>query len=446
MDYTPHTDHDIQEMLHTIGVRSFEDLLAEIPQEVRCRSLNVPAGLSETEVLTLCEQVAASNRSIHEFASFLGFGSYHHAIPTIVDALSSRGEWLTPYTPYQAEASQGTLQMIYEFQTMICELMGMEVANASLYDGASALAEAASLALRATGRPRLLIAETVHPHYRQVVSTYLSGFPCVIQELPSVNGVADLEALSVALNDDVAAVILQQPNVFGCLEPMELAMAAAHQVGALGVASVYPISLGLLQPPGAYAADIATAEGRCLGSPVAYGGPGLGLLTTTQALLRKIPGRIAGCTVDQSGRRAFTLTLQTREQHIRRERATSNVCTNEGWLCLRATIFLSFLGPEGFRELAQLNAQKAQELHSRLLELGFMKPVFDQPCFNEFAMRGLKDHTVEEINRKLLKRELIGGLPIGRWYPQHPDASLWCATETCSRTDIDRLIDALKTL
>ncbi|OGX48580.1 MAG: glycine dehydrogenase (aminomethyl-transferring) [Omnitrophica WOR_2 bacterium RIFCSPLOWO2_12_FULL_63_16] len=446
MDYTPHTDADIQDMLQTIGVGSPEDLLAEIPQEVRCRSLNVPAGLSETEVLTLCEQLAASNRSTHEFASFLGFGAAHHAIPTIVDALSARGEWLTPYTPYQAEASQGTLQMIYEFQTMICELMGMEVANASLYDGASALAEAATLALRVTGRRRLLIGETVHPHYRQVVSTYVSGFPCVVQELPAASGVADLEALSAALNDDVAAVILQQPNVFGCLEPMEQAVAAAHQVGALGVASVSPISLGLLQPPGAYGADIATAEGRSLGSPVAYGGPGLGLLTTTQALLRKIPGRIAGCTVDQSGRRSFTLTLQTREQHIRREKATSNVCTNEGWLCLRATIFLSFLGPEGFRELAQLNAQKAHELHSRLVELGFMKPLFDQPFFHEFAMRCLNDHTVEEINRKLLRQGLIGGLPIGRWYPHHPDASLWCATETIAQTDIDRLIDALKRL
>src|SRR3989338_263645 len=247
MDYTPHTDADIQDMLQTIGVGSPEDLLAEIPQEVRCRSLNVPAGLSETEVLTLCEQLAASNRSMHEFASFLGFGAAHHAIPTIVDALSARGEWLTPYTPYHAEASQGTLQMIYEFQTMICELMGMEVANASLYDGASALAEAATLALRVTGRRRLLIGETVHPHYRQVSSPSASGFPGVGRQLPAASGGADLEALSAALNDDVAAVILQQPNVFGCLEPMEQAVAAAHQVGALGVASVSPISLGLLQ-------------------------------------------------------------------------------------------------------------------------------------------------------------------------------------------------------
>ncbi|MBI4353666.1 MAG: aminomethyl-transferring glycine dehydrogenase subunit GcvPA [Candidatus Omnitrophica bacterium] len=446
MDYTPHTDEEIQQMLQTIGVRSFDELVSAIPPEVRCRSFQIPEGLSEQEVLTLCEELVQPNRSLHEFASFLGFGSYHHVIPTVVDTLAARGEWLTPYTPYQAEASQGTLQMIYEFQTLICELMGMEVANASLYDGASALAEAATMSLRAHARPRLLIAQTVHPHYRQVMSTYLSGFPCVVQEIPSTNGVVDLEALAKALNDDVAAVILQQPNVFGCLEPMGEAFELAHRVGALCVADVYPISLGALKPPGSCGADIAVAEGRCLGSPVAYGGPGLGLLTTTQALLRRIPGRLAGCTVDRLGQRSFTLTLQTREQHIRREKATSNVCTNEGWLCLRATIFLSVLGPQGLRELAALNAQKAHALWRRLQELGFMKPAFDQPFFNEFTMRCLNDHTIEEINRKLLKQGLIGGLALRPWYPHLPDAAVWCATEMISTSDIDRLLDALKSL
>ncbi len=227
---------------------------------------------------------------------------------------------------------------------------------------------------------------------------------------------------------------------------MEQASLLAHRAGALCVASVYPISLGLLNPPGAYGADIAVAEGRCLGNPVAYGGPGLGLLATTQALLRKIPGRLAGCTVDRAGRRSFTLTLQTREQHIRREKATSNVCTNEGWLCVRATIFLSFLGPQGIRELAELNAQKAHRLWNRLQELGFMKPAFDQPFFNEFTMRCVNDHTIDEINRKLLKQGLIGGLPLRPWYPHLSNAALWCATEMLSSTDIDRLVNALKRL
>ena len=454
MDYAPHTDEEFQQMLETIGARSFEELLANIPPAVRSTSFDLPPGLSEAEVLELCESITSPNRSLHEFASFLGFGAYHHVIPTIVDTLSARGEWLTPYTPYQAEASQGTLQMIYEFQTVICELMGMEVANASLYDGASALAEAAALALRASpgstpgtsGRPRLLISDAVHPHAREVVATYLRGFPCVVQEIPSTNGVTDLEALSAALKEDVAAVLMQQPNVFGCLEPMEHASGLAHRVGSLFVASVYPISLGLVKPPGAYGADIAVAEGRCLGSPIAYGGPGLGLFTTTNALLRRMPGRVAGCSVDQSGRRAFTLTLQTREQHIRREKATSNVCTNEGWLCLRAAIFLSFLGPHGVRELAELNAQKAHALFERLQELPFMRPAFDQPFFNEFAMRCGNAHRLDELNRKLLKQGLIGGLPLQPWYPTMADASLWCATDMVSHHDIDRLLEALKRL
>ena len=443
MDYIPNTDEQLAQMLHTMGLGAFEELLADIPPALRCQALTLPSGLTESEVLATCEQLLAPNRSLQEFASFLGFGAYRHVIPTAVDALASRGEWLTPYTPYQAEASQGTLQMIYEFQTLICQLMQMEVANASLYDGASALSEAALLALRATGRTRLLVSEAVHPHYRQVLATYLQGASCVLQTIPHTNGVTDVEALAAALKDDVAAVLMQQPNVFGCLEPMEQGSALAHRVGALFVATVYPISLGMLKPPGAYGTDIAVGEGRCLGSPMAYGGPGLGLLTTTQALLRRVPGRLAGCTVDQSGRRGFTLTLQTREQQIRREKATSNICTNEGWLCVRATIFLSLLGPEGLRELAALNVQKAHALAQRCAAVPGISLAFDQPFFNECTLRISDERLAESLTPRLLKASLIGGVSLAPWYPELTNHTVWCATEMTSQADIDHLLEVL---
>ena len=442
MDYAPNTDDQLQDMLRTIGVSSFDELISTVPSELHTRSLDVPTGLTETQILDLCEGLAGRNRSLNEMTSFLGAGAYHHVIPTVVDALSSRGEWLTPYTPYQAEASQGTLQAIYEFQTMVCELFQMDVANASLYDGASSVAEAAVLSLRATERPRILVSEALHPHAREVIATYLTE--AILQEIPTVNGVTDLEALGKALRDDVACVIMQQPNVFGCLEPMSQAGALVHRVGGFFIASVYPMSLGLLQPPGAYGADIAVAEGRCLGSPIAYGGPGLGLLTTTAALLRRIPGRLAGCTIDQSGRRGYTLTLQTREQHIRREKATSNICTNEGWLALRATIFLSLLGPQGMRELAALNAEKAHYAFERLREIPWIQPAFDQPFFNECTLQYDAAIDVETVNRKLARKHIVGGLSLADWYPTMPQASLWCVTELVSKEAIDRLIETLK--
>ena len=288
------------------------------------------------------------------------------------------------------------------------------------------------------------MSEAIHPHARQVVSTYLNGFPCVIQQIPHTNGVTDLEALATAMRDDVAAVLMQQPNVFGCLEPMEQAGGLAHRNGALFVASVYPTSLGVLKPPGAYGADIAVGEGRVLGSPLAYGGPGLGLFTATQALLRRMPGRLSGCTVDHAGRRGFTLTLQTREQHIRRERATSNICTNAGWLCVRAAIYLSFLGPQGLRDIALVSAKRAHELADQLRRSGIAEPAFDQPFFNEFTVRYAGGRTPDAVNRKLLKAGFYGGLPLASWYPSMKDAAVWCATEAVSDEQIARLIEALK--
>ncbi|MBI3996148.1 MAG: aminomethyl-transferring glycine dehydrogenase subunit GcvPA [Candidatus Omnitrophica bacterium] len=444
MDYAPNTDDQRQEMLRAIGVSSFEELINAVPVELHQRSLHAPHGLAEAQVLELCGALAARNQSLTDLTSFLGAGQYHHLIPTVVDAIASRGEWLTPYTPYQAEAGQGTLQAIYEFQTMVCELMQMEVANASLYDGASSTAEAVILSLRATEQPRVLLSEALHPHAREVIATYLIGANAIVQEIPAVNGVTDLEALGKALRDDVACVVMQQPNVFGCLEPMAQAGELAHKVGALFVSSVYPISLGLLQPPGAYGADIAVAEGRCLGTPISYGGPGLGLFTTTSALLRKIPGRLAGCTVDHAGRRGFTLTLQTREQHIRREKATSNICTNEGLIALRATVFMSLLGPEGLKEMATLNLEKAHYAHERLRDVSWLRPAFEQSFFNEFTLQCDDAVDIEVVNRTLAKADIIGGFPLKSWYPSMPHASLWCATEVLSQDAIDRAVDALK--
>ncbi len=444
MDYVPNTEAQLQDMLRTIGAASFEELVQAVPASLRASRGTMGPGLVEAQVLELTGKLAADNRSITSLTSFLGAGAYQHLIPTAVDALAARGEWLTPYTPYQAEASQGTLQAIYEFQTMICELMQMDVANASLYDGASSLAEAAVVSLRATERPRIVYSEAIHPHARQVLATYLSGTSAILQEIPTVNGVTDLEALGKALREDVACVMLQQPNVFGCLEPMEQAAQLAHRVGGLFVSSVYPISLGLLQPPGAYGADIAVAEGRCLGSPVAYGGPGLGLFTTKTELLRRVPGRLAGCTVDQMSKRGNTLTLQTREQHIRRERATSNICTNEGWLALRATVFLSLLGSQGMKELAQLNLEKAHYAQQQLCKIPWISLAFDQPFFNEFTLRVDQGRDLAKVNQVLERAGIIGGYPLADWYPTLPKASLWCVTEVVSRAAIDHAVDVLK--
>ena len=329
---------------------------------------------------------------------------------------------------------------------MICGLLQMDVANASLYDGASSAAEAVLMALRATERPRILISEAVHPHVRETIATYLIGAQATLQDIPMVTGVTDLEALGKALREDVACVLLQQPNVFGCLEPMAQAGELVHRAGGLFIASVYPVSLGVLAPPGAYGADIAVGEGRCLGNPLAYGGPGLGLLAATSALLRRIPGRLAGCTVDQNGRRGYTLTLQTREQHIRRERATSNICTNEGWLALRATIFLSLLGPQGLAELSRLSLEKAHYAKERLCEVPWVSAAFDQPFFNEFSLRFDPAVRVEHANRALAKHGVIGGMPLEPWYPTLAQTSLWCVTEVVSREAIDRAVDLMKAL
>ncbi len=444
MDYVSNTDEQLQEMLDAIGVESFEALLTDIPRALRASGLQVAPGLSEAEIVTQFLALSTKNRSLDQLCSYLGAGMYDHFIPSAVDALASRGEFATAYTPYQAEASQGTLQVIYEYQTMICELTGLEVANASLYDGASAMAEAALLTTRVAGRQRLLVSEAIHPEYRQVLRTYAAGSGVIIEEVPAPSGITKPSALHERLRDDVAGIVIQSPNFFGCVEPMAEQSALAHARGALVVAVTYPVALGVIAPPGACGADIAVGEAQCLGNPISYGGPTLGFFATTQALVRKMPGRIAGCTVDAQGRRGFVLTLQAREQHIRREKATSNVCTNQGLLALRATIHLSLLGPRGLRELAELNTQRAHALAQRWSRLPNWSLRFAQPYFNEFAVQWKGKLPLAEVQRHLLTHDILGGVGLGRWYPSMKDTLLVCVTETKTPEQLDQTIEALQ--
>lgn len=429
-------------MLEAIGLRAFEELLAGIPTRIPQARLSVPPGRSEPELVRHLTALAARNQTAQTHRSFLGAGAYEHWIPSVVRYLTSRGEFLTAYTPYQAEASQGSLQAMYEFQTLLCELTGLEVANASLYDGATSLAEAALLALRETERPKLVIASTVHPEYRQVLRTYLRQMPVELVELPVAEGIADLRAAEQAVDRRTAAVIVQQPNFYGCLELVELLGALAHRVEALFIVVVNPISLGLLKAPGSYGADLVVGEGQPLGIPMAYGGPYLGLFACRQRYLRRVPGRIAGLTRDARGQRGFVLTLQTREQHIRRARATSNICTNEGICALAATIFLCAVGRQGFREIAEQNVAKAHYAFDRLTAIPGIVPFFRAPFFNEFALQVPID--VAALNRRLLARGFLGGVELGRFDPALRRGWLVCVTETKTKTDIDEFADAVR--
>jgi len=430
-------------MLRAIGVARFEELLSDIPAQLRMPTLALPAGLSELELLAKAKGLAQLNQSTEQVDSYLGAGMYDHHIPAVVDALASRGEFATAYTPYQAEASQGTLQAIYEYQTMICELTGMEVANASLYDGASSLAEAALVALRTTGRQRLLVSQAVHPEYRQVLRTYLDGNGVHLAELPVPSGITEASRVAEQVSPDVAAVIVQTPNFFGCLETLAELAEAAHAKGALVIVCVYPVALGIIQPPGAAGADIVVGEGQSLGNPMSYGGPTLGFFAARQELVRKIPGRLAGRTIDAEQQCGYVLTLQAREQHIRREKASSNICTNEGLLALRATIHLSALGPQGLREVALLNVQKSHYAYEQLLQVPHVAPVFTQPFFNEFVIRFSEGVSSDRLLRQLSAERILGGVGLQRWYPALAGAWLVCVTETKTKAQIDRFVETL---
>ena len=441
MHYISNTETDKTEMLRVIGVPSFESLISNIPPSLRIAGLPVPEGLSELELDRELDEIGHANKNFKYFIPYLGAGNYDHFVPAVVDRLALRGEFITAYTPYQGEASQGTLQSMYEYQSLICELTAMDYSNASMYDGASSLAEAALLALRSTGKKKILIPTTVHPEYRAVVRTYLSFVDCQIVELAMRDGALDPGSLPKTPAADVAAVILQQPNFFGILEEAQAIADWAHRAGALLIACVNPISLGILGPPGEYGADIAVGEGQPLGNPVSYGGPHFGFFTVKENLLRKIPGRIAGMTVDKIGRRAFVLTLQAREQHIRREKATSNICTNQALGALKGAIYLSLLGKEGIKKVGLLNFQNAHAAFDRLLKIKGVRAFSPKPFFNEFALwidkeeRLLKDH--------LKKRKILGPVALSEFYPEYSKGYLLAVTEKRTAADLEELAQAI---
>jgi glycine dehydrogenase subunit 1 len=444
--YLLNTPDDRQAMLKAIGVSSIDDLFAPIPSELRLgRPLDIPPAMSEMELTAHIAALAAKNRPAGDLVCFLGGGAYDHFISTVVDAIAGRGEFYTAYTPYQAEASQGTLQVIFEYQTLMSQLTGLEVANASLYEGGSAVAEAALMALGITGRTgEVLIAESVHPEYRQTLQTYAANLDCRVRVLPTPDGFLNPDDVKAAVNDQTVCVIAQSPNFFGHLEEMQAIGDAARKVGAVFVASFDPISVGLLKRPGDYGADIAVAEGQGLGTPLSYGGPYLGILACRgdKEYLRKIPGRLVGQTVDRNGKRCWVLTLQTREQHIRREKATSNICTNQGLLALRAAVHLTALGPQGLRETAELCLRKAHYAAEQLTQVPGMSLKFRTPFFKEFTLEVKGD--VPQVVAKLRDAGYLAGLPLGRWYPQFADGLTVAVTEKRTKAEIDGLATALR--
>ncbi len=421
-------------MLDVCGVNSPEELFAHLPEAVRLnRPLNLAPGISEYEIVQYFRDRAAECAT--GYASFLGAGVYNHFRPVLVDTVVSRGEFLTSYTPYQAEIAQGTLTAIFEFQTMICQLTGMDVANASMYDGSTAVPEAAMMAARSTGRRRVLVARSVHPEYREVLATYArnQGMPVVEFGYVAESGNLDLEDLERRMDPLTCAVIIQTPNFFGIVEQVKAAAEIAHRQGALLiVVFTEAVSLGLLEPPADV--DIVAGELQSFAISPSYGGPYAGIIATREKYLRQMPGRLVGETTDSRGARAFCLTLSTREQHIRREKATSNICTNQALIALMATVFMTVYGKQGLRELAEQNLAKAHYLASKL------KPRFSGKFFNEFVVR-TEGKSPEEINKALLRKKIIGGLPLGRFYPELADCTLLCATEMTKRADMDALAE-----
>ncbi|MDP2471884.1 MAG: aminomethyl-transferring glycine dehydrogenase subunit GcvPA [Candidatus Palauibacterales bacterium] len=442
MSFIPHSEADRREMLARIGASDVRQLFGDVPAELLLdRNLEVPEALSEWEAVRELSGLAEANRSL---VCFAGAGQYDHHVPAAVDHIIRRSEFYTAYTPYQPEVSQGTLQVIYEFQTMICELTGMDVANASMYDGPSATAEAAVMSRAVTRRHRVLAARSLHPHYRKVADTYLHGLGSELELVPpGADGLLDLDALRSALGDDVACILVQYPNFFGCIEELEPIAEAAHEAGALLVVAADPVMLALLRTPGELGADIVVAEGQPFGNALSFGGPVVGLFAARQQLVRKMPGRIVGATVDVEDRRGYVLTLQTREQQIRREKATSNICTNQGLNALAATVHLSLLGKEGLRDVAESSVRNAHYAWHRIQELDGVTPLYpDTPFAREFAV------ATEEDSRSVLERGfeagILAGVSLSRFASlEAPDGLLLAFTEKRSREEIDRLVELL---
>lgn len=439
MRYLPHTLEEVAAMLSAVGVSSIEDLFEHIPQDCRRDGpLDLPSPLSEWELDRHMDGLSRTTAIEPEYMVFMGAGSYDHHIPEVVKQLLRRGEIYTAYTPYQPEVSQGTLQIIYEYQTLVTRLLGLEVANASMYDGASALAEALLMAVRVTGRKKVALSGAVHPLYRQVVRTYFEPTEMEIEELPyGPDGLTDLSALKN--NDELAALAVQSPNFFGCIEDLAGIDQFVHSdpKTLLVVNFTEPLAYGMYKSPGSLGADIACGEGQSLGLPRSFGGPGVGLFACRQKYVRNMPGRLVGRTVDRDGKRGFVLTLATREQHIRREKATSNICTNQG-LCATATaMYMASLGGTGFHELAKLNYDKAGYLKGELQSNGVDLP-FSSPVFNEFVIR-LKEGSLQTY-RQLMAKKIIAGLPLHKFYPELEDHYLVCVTETSTKADLDILV------
>ena len=443
--YLPQTDQDKREMLDTLGIASVEELFNDIPEQVRFKGeLPIPPALSEVEVVRHFAGLSRKNANFSTHVNFLGAGVYEHYIPSTVNHMLLRGEFFTAYTPYQPEISQGELQAIFEFQTMVCELTGMEVANSSMYDGATSLAEAVMMAAGHTGRKKVIVSRAVHPEYRAVTATYARGQGVELAEVGvDAQGVTDLAMLKAAVDDGVAAVVVQYPNFFGCVEDLAAIEPIAHEKGALLIVSANPLALGILEAPGKLGADIVTGDMQPFGIPASFGGPHCGYFAATSRLMRKMPGRIVGQTKDEDGRRGFVLTLQAREQHIRREKATSNICSNQALLALAAAITLSALGKQGVQEMAMMNLQKAHYAKRMFQERGF-QVAFDAPFFHEFAVKLSKP--VAEVNRKLLEAGIIGGYDLGRDYPELAGHALLAVTEVRTKAEIDRLAEEMEAI
>ncbi len=435
--YIPNTEADIKEMLKTAGLGSMEDLFDDIPEGLKLQGrLALNKGLSEPEIFSKFRDLGEKNRSTEDLVCFLGAGAYDHYIPSLIHHLAKRSEFYTAYTPYQPEISQGTLQVIFEYQTMITELTGMEVSNASLYDGATAAAEAAIMAVDSARRDTILVSETIHPETRKVLQNYMHFRDIKMVEIPMADGHTDVEQLKALLNDDVAGVLVQTPNFFGVIEDLTDIERLTHENKSLLISSVDPISLAILKKPGEWGVDIAVGDGQSLGNGLNYGGPYLGFMATNTKLMRKMPGRIAGQSLDVDGRRAFVLTLQAREQHIRRYKATSNICSNQNLNALIASIYMTVMGKEGLQEVAKQCLAKSHYAMKKLTEAGTYRPAFDKPFFKEFAIIGKSN--AAKVNKDLLDNGILGGYDLSKDYGIE-NGVLVSVTEKRTREEIDRL-------
>ncbi|MCE5248898.1 aminomethyl-transferring glycine dehydrogenase subunit GcvPA [bacterium] len=442
MRYLPHTEDSIATMLESVGAKTLDDLFSHLPGDCVMKGpLNLPAAMNEWELNRHMDALASTMCAMPDCTAFLGAGCYEHYVPTVVSNLLGRSEFLTAYTPYQPEVSQGTLQGIYEYQTLVCRLLGMEVANASMYDGASALAEAVLMAFRITRKRKVALSRAVHPLYRDVVKTYLTPLGFEIVEIPfGEDGRTDLAAIQNT--SDLAAVAVQSPNFFGCVEDLTGISGHAHRNGALSVVSfTEPIAYGLLKNPGSQGADIVCGEGRSLGLTQSFGGVSLGMFAAKMDYARSMPGRLVGKTVDKNGRRGFVITLSTREQHIRREKATSNICSNQSLCALGAAMYMACLGRTGLRDLARINYNKAQYFRELLNKAGF-ETRFESPVFNEFVVRAPR--SFEQAYNRLAERKIVAGLPLAEYYPELEGCYLMCVTETKTKDDIDGFVKEVK--